>query len=73
MVAMRKLAEVHRAELRDRELVAEHDNTRTYWKEVVSDRCVVTVTTSVVNLCKPSTNLLSVHMAKPLMVMSWYK
>ena len=48
-VVMRKLAEVHRAELRDKELVAMHDNTRTYWQEVVSDRCVVIVTAYVVH------------------------
>ena len=47
-VAMRKLAEVHKAKLGDRERVAMHYNTGSYWKEVVSDRCVVTVTTSVV-------------------------
>ena len=67
-VAMRKLAEVHEAKLQDRERVAMHDNTKSYWQEVVSDRCVATVITSVVHyhLCKTSPQLLSVHMAKPL-------
>ena len=67
-VVMRKLAEVHEAKLGDKGLVAMHDNTRTYWQEVVSDRCVVIVTTSVVHdhLRRPSPQLLSVHMAKPL-------
>ena len=38
-VAMRKLAEVHGEKLRSRELVAQHKDTQSYWKETVSDCC----------------------------------
>ena len=42
-VAMRKLAEVHRVELRSRDLVAQHKDTQSYWKETVSDCCFAIV------------------------------
>ena len=40
LVIMRKLAEVHVHHLRDRDLPVKHDNTQSYWQEVVS-ACVL--------------------------------
>lgn len=41
-VAMKKLVEVHGRMLGDGELAAMHDNTQSYWKEVVSAGHVMT-------------------------------
>ena len=60
-VAMKKLVEVHGRVLGDRELAAMHDNTQSYWQEVVSAGHMMTeakFTTVHVNmspLCRVST------------------
>lgn len=53
-LAMRKLAEVHGRVLGDGVLAAMHDNTYSYWQEVVSAGHVMTEANSIVHYANKS-------------------